>query len=122
MKAGYQRCPGTANHARRFTSPDPGNDRVSASGEDGGPAIQAVGRTDVNPGSSFPEASIPDLIAARLVPALIDNRAASFNTSPAFGPTDVPPIRRWAKVLAITHSMICVALEALVRPRAINLL
>ncbi len=88
----------------------------------GGPAARALGRTDVRTSFVFPEASLPELVSRGWYPHFVDYLAVSFNTSLAFGPTDVSPIDRWAKFLMILQSMISLTLAALVLARAINIL
>lgn len=88
----------------------------------GGPAARALGRRDVRPSFHFPESSLPELVGPGWYPHYVDYLALSFNTSLAFGPSDVSPIRRWAKFLVIMQSMISLALAALVLARAINIL
>lgn len=88
----------------------------------GGPAARALGETDEKPSFNFPEASLPDLVGPGWYPHYIDYLAVSFNTSLSFSPSDVSPIRRWAKFLMIMQSIISLALAALVLARAINIL
>lgn len=88
----------------------------------GGPAARATGRTDVRASFVFPESSVPELVAPGWYPHFVDYLAVSFNTNLAFSPTDVSPIRRWAKFLMIMQSLISLALAALVLARAINIL
>lgn len=80
----------------------------------GGPAARAAGRTGATPSFLFPEAAVPELTGPGWYPHFVDYLALSFNTSLAFGPSDVSPIRRWAKFLVIMQSMISLALAALV--------
>jgi hypothetical protein len=88
----------------------------------GGAVARFHGRTDVRPSFVFPESAVPELVAPEWYPHFVDYLAVSFNTSLAFSPADVSPIRRWAKFLMILQSMISLALAALVLARAINIL
>ncbi len=88
----------------------------------GGPAARALGRGDVRPSFHFPEQSLTELVGPGWYPHFVDYLAMSFNTSLAFGPSDVSAIRRWAKFLMIMQSIISLALAALVLARAINIL
>jgi hypothetical protein len=90
--------------------------------DSGGPAARAHGRTDIRPAFHFAEEDLPALAGTGWYPQFIDYFALSFNTSTAFGPTDVSAIRHWSKMLMIVESAISLTLVALVVARAVNVL
>jgi hypothetical protein len=55
-------------------------------------------------------------------PSFVDYFHLSFSTATAFSPTDVSPIRPWAKLLMMVEEAISLILAALVIARAINIL
>jgi hypothetical protein len=70
----------------------------------------------------FPEHSLGDVVPPGWYPQFVDYVALSFNTALAFSPTDVSPIRPWAKVMMISESLVSLALGALVIAYAVNIL
>jgi uncharacterized membrane protein len=65
---------------------------------------------------------VPEHVPANWYPTYVDYLALSFNTAMAFGPTDVSPIRPWAKMVMVTQSILSIIIVALVIARAINIL
>ena len=88
----------------------------------GGAAARANGSTAVPPAFVFPESSLPELVPPGWYPRFVDYVALSFNTALAFSPTDVSPIRHWAKLMMISESLTSLALGALVIAYAVNVL
>jgi len=88
----------------------------------GGAAARAQEDTSVRPAFLFPESSMPGLVPPGWYPQFVDYLALSFNTALAFSPTDVLPIRPWAKLMMISESLVSLALGALVIAYAVNVL
>lgn len=55
-------------------------------------------------------------------PNFVDYLFLAFNTSPAFSPTDVPVLSRWAKGLMMIQSLVSLLVIALLAGRAVNIL
>ena len=70
----------------------------------------------------FPEMTLTGFVSDDWFPQFGDYLALSFNTATAFGPTDVSAIRRWAKMMMISESLISLILATLVIARAVNIL
>jgi len=68
------------------------------------------------------DASDRDSSAHGWSPGFIDYLFLAFNTSTAFSPTDVPVLRRWAKLLMMLQACISLATIALLAARAVNIL
>lgn len=68
------------------------------------------------------DASDRDSSANGWSPGFIDYLFLAFNTSTAFSPTDVPVLRRWAKLLMMLQASISLATIALLAARAVNIL
>jgi hypothetical protein len=88
----------------------------------GGAAARAAGSEKVPIAFLFPEMTNPDRVPAGWYPQFVDYLALSFNTALAFGPADVSAIRRWAKLMMVTESLMSLVLAALCIARAINIL
>jgi hypothetical protein len=88
----------------------------------GGAAARADGTSSVSPAFVFPEHSLGELVPPGWYPQFVDYVALSFNTALAFSPTDVSPIRPWAKLMMISESLVSLALGALVIAYAVNIL
>ena len=88
----------------------------------GGAAARALRPAAAGRALVFPEMTLPDFVPAGWFPQFADYLALSFNTATAFGPTDVSAIRRWAKLMMISESMISLVLATLVVARAVNIL
>lgn len=90
---------------------------------DGGGAAARASTTDVSSRTFvFPEMTLKGFVADDWFPQFGDYLALSFNTATAFGPTDVSAIRRWAKMMMISESLISLILATLVIARAVNIL
>lgn len=90
---------------------------------DGGGAAERASRGVSRPSAFvFPEHSLPEVVPAGWYPRFVDYLTLSFNTALAFSPTDVSPIRPWAKLMIISESLTSLALGALVIAYAVNIL
>lgn len=87
----------------------------------GGPGARAEARYHV-PDFMFPQMSDPDLAEPHWAASFFDYLYMSFTNSSAFSPTDVLPLRRWAKALMLTQSLTSLVVVALVIARAVNIL
>ena len=87
----------------------------------GGAAARAAGSTR-RPAFLFPEMSNPDFVGENWSPAFVDYLHLSFTTATAFSPTDVSPIRPWAKLMMMTEEAVSLAVGILVVARAVNIL
>jgi len=86
----------------------------------GGAAARAHG--EGQPAFVFPEMGIPEYVGADWYPKYVDYLQLSFNASMAFSPTDVSPVRPWAKLLMMAEQAISLVVAVLVVARAINIL
>ncbi|HEX3370316.1 MAG TPA: hypothetical protein VHS56_12120 [Candidatus Cybelea sp.] len=87
----------------------------------GGPAGRVSGwqgRTDF----SFPRGDPEDNVPADWLPVFADYLSLAFNTSAAFSPTDVLPLRPRAKMMMMLQSIISLITVIAVGARAINIL
>jgi len=66
--------------------------------------------------------SNPDFVGENWSPAFVDYLHLSFTTATAFSPTDVSPLKPWAKVMMMSEETISLALGILVVARAVNIL
>jgi uncharacterized membrane protein len=87
----------------------------------GGAAARAAGST-ARPAFLFPEMSNPDYVGENWSPAFVDYLHLSFTTATAFSPTDVSPLKPWAKVMMMSEEAISLMLGILVVARAVNIL
>ncbi len=87
----------------------------------GGPGARAEARDHI-PDFMFPQMSDPDLAEPHWAASFFDYLYMSFTNSSAFSPTDVLPLRRWAKGLMLTQSLTSLVVVALVIARAVNIL
>jgi uncharacterized membrane protein len=88
----------------------------------GGPAARAHHRPEPRRAFVWQEQSLPELEGTGWFPQFIDYLALSFNTCTAFSPTDVSPVKRWAKLVMLAESSMSLTLVVLVIARAINAL
>jgi len=88
----------------------------------GGASARAAHGATSNPAFVFPEMTYPEFAPKSWYPQFVDYLALSFNTATAFGPTDVSALKRWAKTMMISESLISLALATLVVARAVNIL
>lgn len=71
---------------------------------------------------TFPRGEPPDGVPEDWQPVFADYFALAFNTSTAFSPTDVLPLRPRAKMLMVMQSLISLVTVIAVGARAINIL
>lgn len=87
----------------------------------GGAAARAYGlRPDVD--FAFPQQLNPLLAPAGWRPQFVDYLYLGFTNAVAFSPTDVMPLKPWAKIAMATQSLISLAILGLVIARAVNVL
>jgi len=89
-------------------------------GDRGGPEARRRDRA-TRPDWLFPQADLDDILP-HWQPTFVDYRFLSYTTATAFSPTDVAPIRLWAKLLLLAQSLISLATILVVVSRAINIL
>jgi hypothetical protein len=87
----------------------------------GGAAARARG-PGRPPAFVFPEMASPELAGADWMPAFLDYLHLSFSAAMAFSPTDVSPIRPWAKLLMMAEEAVSLVVAVLVVARAVNIL
>lgn len=87
----------------------------------GGAAARARGPGHP-PGFVFPEMASPEFAGPGWVPAFLDYLHLSFCAAMAFSPTDVSPIRPWAKLLMMAEEAVSLVVAVLVVARAVNIL
>ena len=87
----------------------------------GGAAARAAGSTAM-PAFLFPEMANPEYAGDDWTPAFVDYLHLSFTTATAFSPTDVSPIKPWAKVMMMSEEGVSLVLGILVVARAVNIL
>jgi uncharacterized membrane protein len=87
----------------------------------GGPAARALGaHWDVD--FLFPQMSVPEVAGRDWEPSYVDYLYLSFTNATAFSPTDVMPLRPWAKLTMLLQSAVSLAIVVLVVARAVNIL
>ena len=89
---------------------------------DRGGAAARAHHPHADPAFVFAEMQYPDYTPAGWVPEFADYLALAFWTATAFSPTDISPIKRWAKLLMLTEAMVSLVLGVLVIARAVNIL
>jgi hypothetical protein len=89
--------------------------------DSGGPAVRAHGLS-AYPDFAFTEQLTPELARPDWRPRFIDYLYLGFTSATAFSPTDVVPLRPWAKVAMMVQSSISLVLLGLVVARAVNVL
>jgi hypothetical protein len=87
----------------------------------GGAAARAAGST-IMPAFIFPEMIHPQYFGDDWYPKFVDYFHLSFTTAMAFSPTDVSPIRSWAKLMMMLEELISLIVAILVVARAVNIL
>jgi hypothetical protein len=88
----------------------------------GGPAVRASTWPTVGAAFTFPEQEDTALVRSGWYPQFVDYLALSFNTSTAFGPTDVSAIRQWSKLWMMGEAALSLTILVLVVARAVNVL
>jgi uncharacterized membrane protein len=87
----------------------------------GGPAMRARGEREY-PDFLFPQMASPDMAPRDWEPWYLDYLYLSFTNATAFSPTDVLPMRPWAKLAMMAQSMVSLVIVVLVVARAVNVL
>ncbi|UIJ60330.1 hypothetical protein LWP59_01110 [Amycolatopsis acidiphila] len=87
----------------------------------GGPGERAAGSAEY-PDFLFPQMSDPQFVAKDWRPTYPDYLYLSFTNSTAFSPTDVMPLRPWAKLLMMLQSAISLIIALLVVAWAVGAL
>jgi uncharacterized membrane protein len=85
----------------------------------GGPGRRAAGRAEF-PDLQFPQMADPDLAHRDWEPSYLDYLYFSFTNAAAFSPTDVMPLRIWAKMTMMLQAVISLVLAVMVVAWAIN--
>jgi uncharacterized membrane protein len=87
----------------------------------GGPAAR-VHRTARYPALAFPEQLNPAVAPPDWRPLFLDYLYLSLTNSTAFSPTDVMPLRHWAKLTMGVQALISLVILGLIIARAVNIL
>ena len=87
----------------------------------GGPAAR-VHRTARYPDLAFPEQLNPAVAPPGWRPLFLDYLYLSLTNSTAFSPTDVMPLRHWAKLTMGAQALISLVVLGLIIARAVNIL
>lgn len=85
----------------------------------GGPGRRAAGRAEF-PDLQFPQMADPGLAHQDWEPSYLDYLYFSFTNAAAFSPTDVMPLRIWAKLTMMLQAVISLILAVMVVSWAIN--
>jgi uncharacterized membrane protein len=85
----------------------------------GGPAARALGERDY-PDLLFPQMDSPHLAPTEWEPGYLDYLYFSFTNAAAFSPTDVMPLRYWAKMTMMLQAIISLILALMVVAWAVN--
>ncbi|GIH03613.1 hypothetical protein Rhe02_16800 [Rhizocola hellebori] len=89
---------------------------------DGGGALNRARRPQPYPDLAFPQHLSPELAPPGWRPTFIDYLYLGFTNATAFSPTDVMPLRPWAKIAMGLQATISMAILTLVIANAVNLL
>jgi uncharacterized membrane protein len=87
----------------------------------GGPGLRAMGAREY-PDFLFPQMASPELAPKDWEPWYVDYLYLSFTNATAFSPTDVLPMRPWAKLAMMAQSIVSLVVVVLVVARAVNVL
>jgi len=87
----------------------------------GGPASRAHSK-EQHPSFLFPQMENPKFAEPNWRPTFFDYFYLSFTNASAFSPTDVMPLKKWAKTLMMVQSLVSLTTLAVVIARAINTL
>ena len=86
----------------------------------GGPYAR-VHTPDPFPAFMFPQMDKPDLAVPHWKPQYVDYLYLSFTNALAFSPTDVMPLKHWAKLTMLVQSLVSLMIAVLVIARAVNI-
>jgi uncharacterized membrane protein len=87
----------------------------------GGPYAR-VHTPDPLPAFMFPQMDKPEFAPPRWRPEYVDYLYLAFTNAMAFSPTDVMPLKHWAKVTMLVQSLVSLMIAILVIARAVNIL
>jgi uncharacterized membrane protein len=87
----------------------------------GGPSARARA-VHHHPDFMFVQMQSPELARPNWEPGFVDYLYLSFTNAATFGPTDVLPLSRWAKMIMLGQSVVSLATVILVIARAVNIL
>jgi hypothetical protein len=87
----------------------------------GGAAARAAG-SEATPAFLFPEMLNPQFFDTGWYPRFVDYFHLSFSAATAFSPTDISPVRSWAKLTMMLEEIISLVVAILVVARAVNIL
>jgi uncharacterized membrane protein len=85
----------------------------------GGPGRRATGSVEY-PDFQFPQMDNPELASKDWEPKYLDYLYLAFTNATAFSPTDVMPLRRWAKATMMLQSAVSLMIALLVVAWAVN--
>jgi uncharacterized membrane protein len=86
----------------------------------GGPYAR-VHADDIYPAFMFPQTADPGLAPQPWKPEYVDYLYLSFTNAMAFSPTDVMPLKHWAKLTMLVQSLVSLMVAVLVIARAVNI-
>ncbi len=89
--------------------------------DSGGPAHRAF-EAPRYPDFAFPEQLSPDIAPPDWRATFVDYVYLAFTNAAAFSPTDVMPLRHWAKLTMALQSIVSIVILGLVIARAVNVL
>jgi uncharacterized membrane protein len=89
---------------------------------DGGGSAQRLMSPQRYPDFAFPQHMNPDLAPPGWMPTFVDYLYLGLTNALAFSPTDVMPLRPWAKLAMASQGIVSVAILSLVIANAVNLL
>ena len=87
----------------------------------GGPYARAQ-QQDPFPAFMFPQMEEHDFVPPGWKPEYVDYLYLAFTNALAFSPTDVMPLKHWAKLTMLLQSMVSLMIAILVIARAVNIL
>jgi len=86
----------------------------------GGPYAR-VHTPDPFPAFMFPQMDNPKVAVPNWKPQYVDYLYLSFTNALAFSPTDVMPLKHWAKLTMLVQSLVSLMIAVLVIARAVNI-
>jgi uncharacterized membrane protein len=89
---------------------------------DGGGTVNRARRITQYPDFAFPEHMNPDLAPPGWRPLFLDYLYLAITDAIAFSPTDVMPLKHWAKMAMALESIMSLVIVGLVIARAVNIL
>jgi uncharacterized membrane protein len=89
---------------------------------DRGGLYARMNHDDPYPAFMFPQMDVKELAPQPWKPQYVDYLYLSFTNGLAFSPTDVMPLKHWAKMTMLVQSLVSVMIAVLVIARAVNIL